>query len=86
MIGITGGMVTCIVALSRKRQETLLFLAASILAVNIIAVLLTEWKLYFIDMPKLLSTYTNHVLIDCGKFTQSVHHFVQIFHFDDFCV
>ncbi|ERL93293.1 hypothetical protein D910_10589 [Dendroctonus ponderosae] len=68
MIGITGGMVTCIGALSRKRQETLLFLAASILAVNIIAVLLTEWKLYFLDMPKLLSTYTNHMLIDCALF------------------
>lgn len=68
IIGIAGGMVACIGVVSSKRQETLLYLAVSILAVNAVTVVLTEWKLYFMDMPKLLNSYTNHVLIDYALF------------------
>lgn len=68
IIGIAGSVLACIVSPSIKRQEILLYLAISILAVNAVVVILTEWKLYFTDMPKLLKKYTNHVLIDYALF------------------
>ncbi|XP_060520520.1 uncharacterized protein LOC132698472 [Cylas formicarius] len=67
-IGIVGGVVACIGLLSPKRQEVLLYLAVSILAVNVVALLFTEWKIYFAEVPKLLDNYPNHVLIDYACF------------------
>ncbi|XP_076264074.1 uncharacterized protein LOC143198622 isoform X1 [Rhynchophorus ferrugineus] len=68
IIGIAGSVVACITVPTVKRQETLLYLAVSILAVNSVVVIQSEWKLYFTDMPNLLNKYSNHVLIDYALF------------------
>lgn len=68
IIGIGGGMVACISALSSKRQEILLYLAVSILAVNSVDIVLTEYWFYTADMPKILKSYSNHTLIDYGEY------------------
>lgn len=60
-------MVACIGMISPKRQEILLYLAISVLAVNSVNVIITEWRLYHTDLLNLLNKYTNHVLIESGK-------------------
>lgn len=60
-------MVACIGMISPKRQEILLYLAISILAVNSVNVIITEWRLYYTDLLSVLNKYSNHVLIESGK-------------------
>ncbi|XP_018569844.1 uncharacterized protein LOC108909882 [Anoplophora glabripennis] len=72
IIGIGGGMVACISALSSKRQEILLYLAISILAVNSVDIILTEYWFYVADMPKILKNYNNHMLIEYACFVSRI--------------
>ncbi|KAG5886740.1 hypothetical protein JTB14_019438 [Gonioctena quinquepunctata] len=67
IIGISGGMVACIGVLSPRRQEVLLYLAISILALGCVNLILVEYQMYIADMPKILRSYSNHMLIDYGK-------------------
>lgn len=60
-------MVACILVLSPKRQEILLYMSISILTVNCVNMLLMEYRFYVADILKLLNNYSNHVLIDYGK-------------------
>ncbi|KAJ8922378.1 hypothetical protein NQ315_004321 [Exocentrus adspersus] len=72
IIGIGGGMVACISALSSRRQEILLYLAISILTVNAVNIILTEYWIYMADMPKILKNYNNHMLIDYACFVSRI--------------
>ncbi|KAJ8937765.1 hypothetical protein NQ318_006628, partial [Aromia moschata] len=72
IIGIGGGMVACVSMLSPKRQEILLYLAISILTVNSVNAILTEYWFYVSDMPKILKHYTNHMLIEYACFVSRI--------------
>ncbi|XP_074038514.1 uncharacterized protein [Leptinotarsa decemlineata] len=72
IIGICGGMVACIGVLSPRRQETLLYLAVSVLSIACVNVILTEYRIYKTDMPKLLKSYSNHMLIDYACFVTRI--------------
>ncbi|KAJ8978526.1 hypothetical protein NQ317_000898 [Molorchus minor] len=72
IIGIGGGMVACVSLLSPRRQEILLYLAICILTVNSVNAILTEYRLYVADMPKILEHYTNHMLIDYACFVSRI--------------
>lgn len=45
--GISGGMIACFGDPSPKRQERLLYVAMSILAVNTVNAVITEWTFYW---------------------------------------
>ncbi|KAL1518202.1 hypothetical protein ABEB36_001863 [Hypothenemus hampei] len=68
VMGIAGITWSCIGPRARKKQEILLYLAFSVLSVNTVTAVLTEWDLYFFDMSKLSSAYSNHALINCAIF------------------
>ncbi|VEN34400.1 unnamed protein product [Callosobruchus maculatus] len=72
IIGIAGGMVACISDFSPKRQESLLYMAVSILVVNCINLTLMEYWFYVVDVPKLLGQYTNHLLIEYACFVTRI--------------
>lgn len=63
-MGIGGGMVACFGQLSSRRQELLLYMAISILIVNSVNTVLSEWGYYLADMEKLLSAHQYQVLIN----------------------
>ncbi|KAF5282873.1 hypothetical protein FQR65_LT14197, partial [Abscondita terminalis] len=63
VIGIAGGMTACFSQLSSRRQEILLYMAVSILAANAVNTVLTEWCLYWTDLPKLLANRPYQTLI-----------------------
>lgn len=67
IIGIGGGMLACFAQLSPRRQEFLLYMAASILAVNTVNAVLSEWGFYWADMPKLVMNHPYHTLITYGR-------------------
>ncbi|KRT83959.1 hypothetical protein AMK59_308, partial [Oryctes borbonicus] len=56
-VGIGGGMVACFGQLSTRRQELLLYMAVSILIVNSVNTVLSEWGYFIADMEKLLSAH-----------------------------
>ncbi|KAG5866848.1 hypothetical protein JTB14_026130 [Gonioctena quinquepunctata] len=72
IIGISGGMVACIGVLSPRRQEVLLYLAISILALGCVNLILVEYQMYIADMPKILRSYSNHMLIDYACFASRI--------------
>ncbi|XP_049818563.1 uncharacterized protein LOC109599018 isoform X2 [Aethina tumida] len=68
ILGIVGGMIACINPMSPRRQEIFIYLAISILTVNFVNVILSEWELYFLDKAKLHQNHSNHMLIDYACF------------------
>ncbi|XP_044256304.1 uncharacterized protein LOC123006137 [Tribolium madens] len=72
IIGIVGGMLSCLGRLSPRRQEFLLYMAVSILTVNSVNVVLSEWGLHFSDMSELLKNHPNHMLIDYACFATRI--------------
>lgn len=66
-MGIGGGMVACFGQLSIRRQELLLYMAASILIVNSVNIVLSEWGYFMADLKKLLSTHHYEVLVHYGN-------------------
>jgi hypothetical protein len=72
IIGIVGGMLASLGTLSPRRQELLLYMAVSILTVNSVNVVLSEWGLYFSDMSELLRNHPNHMLIDYACFATRI--------------
>lgn len=68
-MGIGGGMVACFGQLSARRQELLLYMAVSILIVNSVNTVLSEWGYFIADMDKLLSAHQYQVLINYGNKT-----------------
>ncbi|XP_063910876.1 uncharacterized protein LOC135128017 isoform X2 [Zophobas morio] len=72
IIGIVGGMLACLGRLSPRRQEFILYMAVSILTVNSVNVVLSEWGLYFSDMSELLKNHPNHMLIDYACFATRI--------------
>ncbi|EFA12608.2 hypothetical protein TcasGA2_TC006849 [Tribolium castaneum] len=65
-------MLSCLGRLSPRRQEFLLYMAVSILTVNSVNVVLSEWGLYFTDMTELLKNHPNHMLIDYACFATRI--------------
>lgn len=65
-------MVACVSTLSPRRQEILLYLAISILIVNAVDTVLTEYWFYVADMPKILKSYNNHMLIEYACFVSRI--------------
>ncbi|KAF5294115.1 hypothetical protein FQA39_LY13486 [Lamprigera yunnana] len=63
IMGIAAGMTACFSQLSSRRQELLLYMAISILAANAVNTVLTEWCLYWTDLPKLLINRPYQTLI-----------------------
>ncbi|GJQ87971.1 hypothetical protein Trydic_g12900 [Trypoxylus dichotomus] len=63
-VGIGGGMVACFGQLSVRRQELLLYMAVSILIVNSVNTVLSEWGYFIADMEKLLSAHQYQALIN----------------------
>ncbi|RZC34347.1 suppressor protein SRP40-like, partial [Asbolus verrucosus] len=72
IVGIVGGMLACMGRLSPRRQEFLLYMAVSILTVNSVNVVLSEWGLHFSDMSELLKNHPNHMLIDYACFATRI--------------
>lgn len=72
IVALTAGMIVCIRTATSRRQEVLLYMAISILLVNIVNIILTEWRIYVTDMPELLKRFHNHVLIDIACFATRV--------------
>lgn len=68
-MGIGGGMVACFGQLSARRQEILLYITVSILIVNAVNTVLSEWGYYRADMEELLSAHQYQVLINYGNDT-----------------
>ncbi|XP_018335952.1 uncharacterized protein LOC108744590 [Agrilus planipennis] len=63
IIGIASGMVACFGRLSARRQELLLFMAISILIVNVVNAVLSEWNFYWTDMVQILEDHQYNTLI-----------------------
>lgn len=68
IIGITIGMIACFWRVSSRRQEVLLYMAASILAANAVDAVLTEWCFYWVDFSKLLANRPYQILIHHGMY------------------
>lgn len=69
VIGISGGLVACINAVTPRRQEVLLYMAVSVVTVNLVNFIIMEYCFYIVNMPRLLKIYNNHILINYGKYT-----------------
>lgn len=72
LLGITVGMVACCGQISPKRQESLLYIIISILIVNTVNVIITEWGFYIEDLPKLLQKHQYHTLVQYASFATRV--------------
>ncbi|CAH0547904.1 unnamed protein product [Brassicogethes aeneus] len=72
IIGIAGGMIACINPLTPRRQEIFLYLSVTILTVNFVNIIITEWEMYFIDIQKLHRNHSNHMLIDYACFATRI--------------
>ncbi|KAB0796998.1 hypothetical protein PPYR_11059 [Photinus pyralis] len=73
IIGIASGMTACFGQLSARRQEFLLYMAVSILAVNAVNVVLIEWCLYWTDLlSKLIANRPYQTLIYCACFATRI--------------
>ncbi|XP_045464218.1 uncharacterized protein LOC123673671 isoform X2 [Harmonia axyridis] len=72
VMGVSGGALVCFGKLSPRRQEALLYIACSVLAVNLAAAILREWGLYFQDLTELLKDHPYHLLILYGCFTTRI--------------
>lgn len=60
-------MVACFAQLSPRRQETLLYMAVSVLTANTVNAVLGEWGFYTADMSELVANHPYHTLITYGK-------------------
>lgn len=63
VMGVAGGALVCFAKLSPRRQEALLYISCTVLAVNMSAAILREWGLYFQNLNDLLKDHPHHLVI-----------------------
>ncbi|XP_017773424.1 PREDICTED: uncharacterized protein LOC108560408 isoform X2 [Nicrophorus vespilloides] len=72
LVGITVGMVACCGQLSSRRQETLLYITVSILTLNIVNIIITEWGFYSEDLPKMFQKHRYHTLVEYASYATRI--------------